>query len=79
VEEYLNILLRQYKKSKKVTATHGIVRIGAYKMPYRDRKTGKFISKEEWEEQQGSWNIFQWNVFTVMIVVGITLVYIGGI
>jgi hypothetical protein len=58
---------------------HGIVRVGVFKMAYKDKKTGKFISKEEWEEQQASWNIFRWNVFTVMVVVGITLVYLGGI
>jgi hypothetical protein len=59
--------------------TRGIVRVGVFKMAYKDKKTGKFISKEEWEEQQASWNIFRWNVFTVMVVVGITLVYLGGI
>lgn len=59
--------------------TRGIVRIGVFKMAYKDKKTGKFISKEEWEEQQASWNIFRWDVFAVMVVVGITLLYIGGI
>jgi len=57
----------------------GIVRIGVFKMAYKDKKTGKFISKEEWERQNQDGNNSPWNVFVVIIVVGLTLLYLGGI
>jgi len=50
-----------------------------FKMAYKDKKTGKFISKEEWERQNQDGNNSPWNVFVVIIVVGLTLLYLGGI
>lgn len=60
-------------------AQHGIVKIGVFKMAYKDKKTGKFISKEEWEKQNEDRDLSLWNTFVAMIIIGIGILYIGGI
>ena len=60
-------------------AQHGIVKIGVFKIAYKDKKTGKFISKEEWEKQNEDRDLSLWNTFVAMIIIGIGILYIGGI
>ena len=57
----------------------GIVRIGVFKMAYKDKKTGKFISKKEWEKQNEDRDMSLWNAFVAMIILGLAILYVGGI
>ena len=60
-------------------AKHGIVKIGVFKMAYKDKKTGKFISKKEWEKQNEDRDMSLWNAFVAMIILGLAILYVGGI